>query len=109
MSLNDTMNSTPQANIDAHLDSIVAAMEELLRISRRGAAPASIPSQYIGTIIDNTAALLTAPANALDQGNRHVTFSEPANWLSLMQALHRSFFASILIAVEAGLAYVCAE
>lgn len=92
-----------------HLKHITAAMDELLQISGRGAAPASEQAQYIGTVVDNTLALLTSPANALDRGDRHVTFDESTNWLSLMQAVHRSFFASILIAVEAGLAVVCQE
>jgi hypothetical protein len=35
------------------------------------------------------------------------SISETANWLSVMQAVHRSFYSSILLAVERGLKSIC--
>jgi len=70
-------------------------------------APAPIPHQYIGTVIDNTIGLLTAPANALDDGMRRIEFGEDRAWLSLMGAVHRSFLSSMHLATEAGLIAIC--
>ena len=62
-----------------------------------------------GTTVDNTVGLLAAPANALDGGTRALRFSDTRNWLSLMQAVHRSFFSSLQLAIEAGLVAICRE
>jgi len=75
----------------------------------RTAAPAPIPHQYVGTVADTTIGLLTAPANALDNGVRRIQFSNDRNWLSLMQAVHRSFFSSLQLAIESGLEAICRE
>jgi len=96
-------------DISKHLQAILKAIDELMGFHARTAAPAPIPHQYVGTHIDNTVALLTVSANALDGGNRTVSFSDNSNWLSLMQAVHRSFFSSLQIAVEKGLADVCCD
>jgi hypothetical protein len=93
----------------SHITRIEEALAALLAIQTRTAAPAPFPHQVVGTILDNTACLLTAPANALDGGCRVVSFSEDRNWVSAMQAVHRSFFSSIQSAVELGLATICEE
>ena len=93
-------------NMPVHLASINSATHELLRFTPRTIAPASIPHQYIGTIVDNTVALLTAPANSLTDKPVAIRFSEESNWISLMQAVHRSFFSSIMSAVESGLTHI---
>ncbi len=94
---------------DKHLTRIDQSIGELCRLDHRTSSPAHIAHQYIGTVVHNTLALLTAPANSLDHGIRHATFSESKNWLSLMQAVHRSFFSSIQLATERGLAALCEE
>ena len=68
-----------------------------------------MPHQYVGTMVDNTIALLCAPLNALTGGALRSEFEQLGNWISLMQAVHRSFFASIMMAVEKGCGDVCAE
>ncbi len=90
-----------------HLKAIDEAIQELGAFHSRTADPAPIPHQYVGTIIDNTLGLLTAPANSLDDGNRNINFDAFQNWLSLMQAVHRSFFSSIQMATELGLDHLC--
>lgn len=90
-----------------HLEAIQLTSSELLAMHQRTAHPALIQHQYIGTVVDNTVSLLTAPANSLDKGQRYLEFSDPHNWLSLMQAVHRSFFSSIQMATEKGLAEYC--
>jgi hypothetical protein len=92
-----------------HLQRITEAIDELMAFHARTADPAPIPHQYIGTTIDNTVGLLAAPANALDGGTRALRFSDIHNWLSLMQAVHRSFFSSLQLAIEAGLVAICRE
>jgi hypothetical protein len=82
---------------------------ELMPLSKGLAAPAPECLQFLGTVVDNTIALLTALANAIDGGSRNIRFDKASNWLSLMQAVHRSFFSSILIATEAALAGICRE
>lgn len=96
-------------NNKAHIGAIDSAIQELVRLHPRTASPAPLPHQYIGTVVDNTAALLTAPANFLDGGGRGGRFTETNNWLSLMQAVHRSFLASIHLATERGLVAFCEE
>ncbi len=90
-----------------HLQRITEAISELLAFHTRTASPAPIPHQFVGTIIDNTVGLLTAPANSLDGGSRSMRFEEAANWVSLMQSVHRSFFSSVLAAVELGITHLC--
>ena len=85
---------------ETHLRSIEEAIHELALLHDRTKDPNPIAHQYIGTIVDNTIGLLTAPANSLDKGNRKVTFSDDKNWLSLMKAVHRSFLSSLHTAVE---------
>lgn len=82
-------------------------MRELGALQRRTVSPAPLPHQFIGTVVDNTIGLLTAPANALDGSCRRVTFSEDTNWLSLMQAVHWSFLSSIHRATEKALSELC--
>ena len=90
-----------------HLEVISESIEELLTLHPRTAEPAPLPHQYIGTIVDNTVGLLTAPANSLDQGARCLSFEHDRNWLSLMQAVHRSFFSSLHTATEMALGDIC--
>ncbi len=87
-------------NKDTHLKRILEALDELVLLQDRTKAPNPIAHQYIGTIVDNTIGLLTAPANSLVKGSRNVTFSDDKNWVSLMQAVHRSFLSSLHTAVE---------
>ena len=96
-------------NLHAHIAHIDGAMHELHALQARTQAPANLAHQYVGTIVDNTVGLLTAPANALDRGGRFVQFTEVPNWVSLMQAVHRSFFSSVHSATELALAEVCRE
>jgi hypothetical protein len=90
-----------------HLEVISESIEELLTLHPRTAEPAPLPHQYIGTIVDNTVGLLTAPANSLVQGARYLSFEHDRNWLSLMQAVHRSFFSSLHTATEMALGDIC--
>ncbi|MEE8125986.1 MAG: hypothetical protein V3T42_09255, partial [Nitrospirales bacterium] len=90
-------------NKDTHLKRIQEALDELILLQDRTRDPNPIAHQYIGTIVDNTIGLLTAPANSLDKGCRNVTFSDDENWLSLMTAVHRSFLSSLHTAVEMSL------
>lgn len=96
-------------NRQRHVQVIDEAITELLTLHVRTAAPAPLPHQYVGTIVDNTIGLLTAPANSLDAGSRHIGFEQDGNWLSLMQSVHRSFFSSLHTATERALVEICAE
>ena len=87
-------------NKEKHLKIIQEAINELGLLEDRTKDPNPFAHRYIGTIVDNTRGLLTAPANSLDKGSRNVTFSDDKHWLSLMQAVHRSFFSSLHTAVE---------
>lgn len=89
-------------NKDAHLKEIQESIEELILLQNRTKASNPIAHRYIGTVVHNTIGLLTAPANSLDKGSRNITFSEDENWLSLMKAVHRSYFSSLHTAVEMG-------
>lgn len=94
---------------DKHIKEIDRSIGELLTLQDRTKAPAIIQNQFIGTVIDNTVCLLTAPANSLDKGNRHVTYDKSENWISAMQAVHRSFYSSIHLAIEKALDEFCKE
>lgn len=97
----------PPIDVLAHVEAIDAAISSLASLSSRTTAPAPLSHQHIGTILDNTALLLTSPANALDNGGRSFKFTHSRNWLSLMQAVHRSFFSSLHIATEAAIIEIC--
>lgn len=92
-----------------HLEALDAAIAELLPLSALTAAPAPVQIQYLGTIVENTIVLLTAVANSLDQGGRVAFFTDFPNWISAMQAVHRSFYSSIIIAVEISLRDFCRD
>jgi hypothetical protein len=94
-------------NRQAHLADINQAIAELAALESRTISPAPIYHQYIGTIIDNTIGLLTAPASILNSPVPRIAFSEDHNWLSLMLAVHRSFFSSIQIGLEKALCELC--
>src|SRR2546427_12833516 len=94
-------------DLHKHLHRISEAIEELAPLSKAYAAPAPESIQFLGTVVDDTVGLLTAPANAIDGGSRHVTFEKKLNWRSLMQAVHRSFFSDVRTAAEAGLTQIC--
>lgn len=83
-----------------HIKEIENTMKELELLQKRTAAPAETAHQYIGTICDNTLALLTAPANSLDGGCRNIQFTQHQNWLELMKSVHRSFLSSLHTATE---------
>jgi hypothetical protein len=106
---NGSPDVEPDIDLSRHLQRILEAIEELTALSKAFAAPAPESIQFLGTVVDNTVALLTAPANSIDRGGRHVSFDQKRNWLSLMQAVHRSFFSSIHLATEAGLAQICSQ
>jgi hypothetical protein len=99
----------PVINPDVHIQSILEAINELMTLHPRTAAPAPLPHQYVGTIIDNTVGLLTAPANSLDGGSRSLRFESARNWLSLIQAVHRSFISSLHTATEVALVEFCRQ
>lgn len=83
-------------------------MTELVHLSPNLSAPkATIQAQYIGTCVDNTLVLLTAIANSIDHGSRSIAFSEYSNWHSAMQAVHRSFYSSIVSCTEKACADFC--
>ena len=94
-------------NAETHLQHIEESLAALLTFAPRTAAPAHVAHQYVGTVIDNTLAHSVAAANSLDGGTRTATFSESRNWESLLQAVHRLFFASMHLAIERGLNDVC--
>jgi len=96
-------------NRDNHIREIDKAFEELFNLQDRTKAPASIQNQFIGTVIDNTLCLITGPGNSLDKGKRHVVYDKPENWISAMQAVHRSFYASVHLAIERGLIEYCEQ
>jgi hypothetical protein len=90
-----------------HLNSINIAIQELQKFQDQTKHPNPTPKQYIGTIVDNTLGILCSTANSLDGGCRRITFSETRNWVSLMQAVHRSFYSSIHSALELGIIEEC--
>ena len=94
------MTDSIKIDKQAHLEHLNQAMNELSMLAPTTGGKASEAVQFVGTIIENTLCLLTAPANALDKGNRQVWFDEDKNWLSVMSALHRSFFSGIHTATE---------
>lgn len=103
------MQQTPtKLDKATHLTRIQESTNQLLLLSAKTGYPAPIPHQYIGTVIDNTIGLLTAPANSLDLGNRVASHTDDHQWLSLMQSVHRSFFSSIYLATEMALSHMCA-
>lgn len=103
------MTSSRSIDKTGHVKRIDESIHELGKFDSRTMSPAPLPYQFVGTIIDNTRCLLTAPANSLDGKNRKFKMSDINNWLSLMQSVHRSFFSDIHIATEAGLAHLCKE
>ena len=94
-------------DVESHVTNIDEAIDELSKLYPRTSSPAPLPHQYVGTVVDDTFVLLMAPANALDRGRRQAYFTNTENWLSLMQAVHRSFFASLHLATERGLESIC--
>ena len=92
-----------------HLKALDDAIAELLPLSALTSAPAPVQYQYLGTIVENTIVLLTAVANSLDQGGRVALFTDFPNWISAMQSVHRSFYSSIIIAVEISLVDYCRD
>lgn len=101
------MIQEPPIDTQAHIAAIDSAIAALISLHGRTASPAPISHQFIGTIVDNTVVLLTAPGNSLDNGSRSFKFTHTRNWLSLMQAVHRSFFSSLHTATERALAEIC--
>lgn len=94
---------------NAHILAIEAAMRGLQRFHDLTCEPAPIPHQLVGTVVDNTILLLTAPINSLDGVPRIAFPSEWNTWKSAMQAVHRSFFSSLHMSVEKGLSFLCDE
>lgn len=91
-----------------HLKAITISIQELTSFQDRTRTPNPIMHQYIGTVVDNTVGLLCSAANSLDEGCRHIIFDQMKNWVSLMQAVHRSFFSSLHIAIEKEFLDLCA-
>jgi hypothetical protein len=89
--------------ITLKVQDIDTAITDLATLSAKTGAPASLQHQYVGTIVDNTLVLLTGVANALDGGKRSVSVSEYDNWLSTLKAVHRSFYNTIINAIELGM------
>lgn len=85
------------------LKAITNSIDELMNFRDRTKAPNPVTHRYIGTIVDNTLGLLCSVANSLDKGCRKITFDQMENWTSLMQAVYRSFFSSLHIAIEKAL------
>lgn len=95
-------------NIQSHINNINESIQELRQFHERTVSPSPIPHQYVGTIIDSTIGLLCSAGNSLDNGNRNITFSDPArNWVSLMGIIHRIFFSMLHISFELGITKVC--
>lgn len=94
---------------ESHVKSLDEAVAELLPLTRITAAPAPVQYQYVGTMVENTLVMLTAVANSVDGGDRYLTFSDFRNWVSAMAAVHRSFYSSIVMAVEISLVEFCRD
>lgn len=103
------MSEVNPFDANLHIETIDEAIAELIQFHSRTAAPALLPHQFIGTVIDNTLALLTVPANSLDGGNRIAYFSEINNWRSLIRSIHSSFLSQIHLATERALIVICDE
>jgi len=101
------MNTEPTPTEYAQV--LNATINELHPLSQRTGLPASMQYQYVGTIVDNTITLLIGVANALDGGHRTIEFSDFTNWRSTMKAVHRSFYSTLIAAVEQGLQEFCAQ
>lgn len=96
-------------NSTSHIKVINETILELKEFSQITAAPAPLTYQYIGTVVDNTLALLTVPLNSLTGQGLFIRFDNFENWLSLMLAVHTSFLSSIHIFTEKGLYEICKE
>ena len=90
-----------------HKKRIKEAIEELTPLSDAYGEPAPVTIQYLGTVVDNTLGLLVSALIGMDGQPRRFYFENDSAWLSFMQSVHRSFFASTLLAVEAALDDVC--
>lgn len=78
---------------DKHIKAIDEAIHELLSLQDRTVSSTNIQNQFIGTIIDNTCCLLTAPFNSLcEDKNKYIIFTDNVNLTSVIQAVHRSFY-----------------
>ncbi len=92
---------------EEHSRRIALAIEELKSFVTLTGEPACVPIQFIGTVIDNAACLLTAPLNAIADEPQIFGFSEEKNWFSLIGAVHRSFLSDLHIATETALVHIC--
>lgn len=88
---------------------MVIAVVDLDSLGKEFAAPAHMCFQLLGTLVDSTKGLLTAPMNAIDGGDRKFAFNLNIAWDSLMQAVHRYFLSSLQVAIEKGLRTICKE
>lgn len=94
-------------NREAHRKRLEEAIEELRPLSGSYSDPAPLSVQYVGTLVDNTLPLLVTALVGLDGQPRSFVYETDRQWLSFMQSVHRSFFATMLLAVEAALNDVC--
>jgi len=100
----DSLSADDRRNLEV----IDETISKLITMIPETSPPASIPRRYIGTIIANTATLLTAPANLLDRAGRFVASSLPAEeFKSSIQSVHRSFYTSLIQALELALKEIC--
>jgi hypothetical protein len=63
---------------------MATAITELLPLSKEFAAPAHECLQLLGTVVDSTMGLMTAPMNAIDGGSRRMLFDNNQTWFSVM-------------------------
>lgn len=92
-----------------HLQSIEEAINELQNLSTRTSAPAKMPYQYIGTIVDNAMLSLTTPSAIIDNSNKRIYHCDNSCLESLIAGIHRCFFQSMHAAVEKGLEEILRE
>jgi hypothetical protein len=76
------------------------AHDDLIKLRQSLTGNTKVTHLYIGIAISNTAALLTAPCNSLDQGKRIVEFSDEKEVFSLIQSIARSFLSSLHTTAE---------
>lgn len=86
-----------------YLPYVEKAYDDLIKLRQSLTGKTEIAHRYIGTVISNTAALLTAPCNSIDEGKRKVIFSDDSEIFSLIQAIMRSFLSSLHATAEIGI------
>jgi hypothetical protein len=92
-----------------HVQELENTVAQFTELSRQFSNQKKAGINYLGAVVDNTAASVVSAYNALSDNPKRIVFTHHSNWFNYMGTVHRNFFTNLLAHTEQGVKEFCQQ